>query len=284
MKATLTLALTLCTAAAWSQTDVSLGWRSDSTQTAKAVSVTGDEYRKVLHHGPAIENMNMAVRIYFNHSGAVDVYSKANPSLELARYRWYPTEAEMAAGAGCDEYRVGKTIGLGGISLWDGEKEVKLVATRGREATARRTKKGAEICMLSKGVPYKGDTIDVAVRVTACNDSRWMTVEAECVSGQKVQFVTGVNYHEGEDTDMGTGYVAAWGVHPTDVVKNPLPIGGALRYDARKISRTSKTADMLMVVSKPARRLRTRIVAACSKEKEINNRDAFVAFVRNQKK
>ena len=83
---------------------------------------------------------------------------------------------------------------------------------------------------------------------------------------------------------MGTGYMAAWGVHPADVVKNPLPIGGALRYDARKISRTSKTADMLMVVSKPARRLRTRIVAACSKEKEINNRDAFVAFVRNQKK
>lgn len=263
------------------QTDVSLGWRSDSVQISQIVSETAIQYEKVLHHGPAVENQFMAVRIYFNNSGAIDVYSKPNTGLELSKFHWYPNDAEMAAGAGCDEYRVGSTIGLGGISLWDGEKEVKLIATRGREVRAEKINGGAKIEMLSKGVPYKTDTIDVLVRVIAHDSGRWMDVEAECVSGQKVQFLTGVNYHKGQQTEIGKGYMAAWGIHPADVVKNPLPIGGGMKYNAKRFSSCEMTNDLMRIISKkPTKKISTKIVAACSKEQNINNYEAFVQLVK----
>ncbi|MBQ2448269.1 MAG: DUF4861 family protein, partial [Bacteroidales bacterium] len=72
------------------QTDISLFWRSDSIQVSEIFSPEGDLYRKVGHHGPAVENDYMALRIYFNHSGSIDVYSKQKPQLELATAHWYP--------------------------------------------------------------------------------------------------------------------------------------------------------------------------------------------------
>lgn len=280
-KLLVSLAISTMPLFAAAQTDISLGWRSDSLQISKMESETGDEYRKVLHHGPAVENQFMAVRIYFNNSGAIDVYSKSKAGLELSEYHWYPTLAEIEAGAGCDEYRVGSTIGLGGISLWDGEKEVKLVATKGREAKTEKIKGGAKIEMLSKGILYKSDTIDVLVTIVALDsEKRWMTVFAECTSGQKVQFLTGVNYHKGQQIDMGKGYMAAWGVHPADVVENPLPIGGGMRYKTKKFIPAETTNDLMRIISKPTKKISTQIIAACSKEQELNNHDAFLQIVK----
>ena len=111
------------------QTAVSLFWKKDGTQVEEIVSDKADQYRQVGHHGPAVENSHMALRIYFNDSGAIDVYSKTGRGMELEKYRWYPDSlAQSLHGAGCDEYMVGKTVGLGGIALWDGDKEVKLTA------------------------------------------------------------------------------------------------------------------------------------------------------------
>ena len=73
------------------QTAKSLFWRSDSLQVSEIVSETGDQYRKVGHHGPAVENSHLALRIYFNDSGAIDLYSKSGRGMELERYLWYPS-------------------------------------------------------------------------------------------------------------------------------------------------------------------------------------------------
>ena len=122
------------------QTATSLFWRSDSLQVKEIVSEQAVQYNFVGHHGAAVENSMCALRIYFNDSGAIDVYSKSGAQMELLKYHWYPTAKQMAEeGAGCDEYLVGKTVGLGGIALWDGEKEVKLVATKGRTARVGQT-------------------------------------------------------------------------------------------------------------------------------------------------
>ena len=58
------------------QTAHSLFWRSDSLQVSELTAEPGNHFNKVGHHGPAVENSHMALRIYFNDSGAVDVYSK----------------------------------------------------------------------------------------------------------------------------------------------------------------------------------------------------------------
>lgn len=262
------------------QVDASLFWKKDSVQITEIISPEAVQYKTVGHHGPAVENQYMALRLYFNDSGAIDVYSKAKPGLELADYHWYPTKEQIAAGAGCDEYRVGKTIGLGGISLWDGEKEVKLVATRGREARVEKSTSKAKMEMISRGVAYKGDTVDIAVTVSVSKNSRVATVEARCISGQKVVFMTGINYHDGQILDYGNGQIAVWGIHPADVVENPLPIGGGMRYKTSVWTSPEKTPDLLRIITKKeCKKASTKVVAACSRESEINSEAVFFNFV-----
>ncbi|MBP5612433.1 MAG: DUF4861 family protein [Bacteroidales bacterium] len=265
------------------KTDVSLFWRADSVQLKEIVSEEAVQYNFVGHHGPAIENPYMALRIYFNNSGAIDVYSKKKFQLELADCAWYPTEAEQAAGYGCDEYKVGSTVGLGGINLWDGNRVQQLVATQGRIARVNRGKKESTAEMLAKGVAYKNGMVDILIRVRMDNKHRYAIVEAECTSGQEVQFVTGVNFHPDKTMEYGEGYAAVWGVHPPDVSQAPIQIGGGIRYNADDMESVTETADMIRLVSKPATRLKTWVISAGEKEKDLNNAAAFIAYVKKMK-
>lgn len=283
LKAGGTLLLVGLTGWCCAQTDVSLFWKKDGQQRTEVTSLKADEYKTIGHHGPAVENMYMALRLYYNNSGAIDVFSKSGKHLELARFQWYTTEKDQAEGYGCDEYRVGSTVGLGGINLWDGEKVLKLVATRGRDARVGKTKNGAFAEMLSKGVPYRGDTVDILVRVNMFNDSRDAEVEAFCTTGQKVQFVTGINYHPGQEVEYSDGRIGVWGIHPADVSQHPIPIGGGMCYRVKDIVRVDKTKDMIRLVSKPAKTLRTRVSSASVRETDINTPELFFSYVRGMK-
>lgn len=276
--------LFLCMAGSvFAQTDVSLFWKKEGKQLPEVISLEADQYKKIGHHGPAVENKYMALRIYYNNSGAIDVYSKSGEHMELAKFKWYTTKDDQAEGYGCDEYRVGKTVGLGGIGLWDGEKVVKLVATRGRDARVGKNRKGAFAEMLSKGVPYRGDTVDILVRVNMFNDSRDAEIAAFCTSGQKVQFLTGVNYHPGQQLDYGNGYIGVWGIHPADVSQHPIPIGGGMRYQPKDMLRQDKTADMIQLISRPAKKLKTKVVSASIKEGAICTPELFFEYVKSMK-
>ena len=265
---------------AQAQTASSLFLRADSLQVKEVVSETADMYKKVGHHGPAVENSHMALRIYFNNSGAIDLYSKNGRGMELLKYKWYPTEKDQEEnGAGCDEYMVGKTVGFGGIALWDGESEVKLVATGGRTARVGDTSKGSYAEMIAYGVPYKGDTVDISIRIDMFAKKREATVTATELSGKKVQFLTGVNYHEGERVSMGEGWVSVWGVHPANVSVDPKPVGAAILYNAKKFESVTKTENMVRLVSFPASSVSTELVGASTKEAELNSAKRFEAYV-----
>lgn len=265
---------------AQAQTASSLFLRSDSLQVKELVSETADMYKKVGHHGPAVENSHMALRIYFNNSGAIDLYSKNGRGMELLKYKWYPTEKDQEEnGAGCDEYMVGKTVGFGGIALWDGESEVKLVATGGRTARVGDTSKGSYAEMIAYGVPYKGDTVDISIRIDMFAKKREATVTATELSGKKVQFLTGVNYHEGERVSMGEGWVSVWGVHPANVSVDPKPVGAAILYNAKKFESVTKTENMVRLVSFPASSVSTKLIGASTKEAELNSAKRFEAYV-----
>lgn len=262
------------------QTAKSLFWKADGVQVEEIFSESGNEYKTVGHHGPAVENTHMALRIYFNDSGAIDVYSKTGRGLELAKYGWYPsTEDQEAYGLGCDEYMVGKTVGLGGIALWDGSREVKLVATKGRRARVGKTRKGTFAEMISYGVPYSGDTVDISVRVDVTSKTRNATVTAEELNGKKVRFLTGVNWHEGAKVSYGEEYICVWGVHPADVSSDPCPVGGGMFFSKSDFDAPEKTDDMVRIISKPASRIKTEIVAASTKEAELNSARRFEAYM-----
>lgn len=265
------------------QTDVSLFWRKDSAQRLEIISEEADQYKKVGHHGPAVENKYMALRLYFNNSGAIDVYSKSGKLMELTKYLWYPDQKAQAAGYGCDEYLVGSGVGLGGINLWDGEKVIKLVATKGREARVGKTKKGAYAEMLAKGVDYKGKPVDILVRITMFDKERYARIDARCTSGDKVQFVTGVNYHKGQQVDYKDGYIAVWGIHPADVSKAPIPIGGGMRYNLKNVEKFEQTKDMIQFISKPDNQLYAYVISASVKEEKLNTPELFFEYVKTMK-
>ena len=211
--------------------------------------------------------------------------------MELARYGWYPSAAQQAEeGAGCDEYAVSKTIGLGGIALWDGTAEVPLTATEGRTARVGKTRKGAFCEIIAYGIEYMGGKVDVSMRIDVCDGSRIAQVTARELGGRKVQFVTGLNHHEGQSVLSDKGYMSAWGVHPPDVSKSPIPLGAAVFYKARQFGAPVDTGKVIRIISRPCKVLRTRIIASSTKEPAsgelvtgvpaLGSQEAFEAFVK----
>lgn len=263
-------------------TSKSLFWRSDSLQVDEIVSQEAVQYSKVGHHGPAVENAWSAFRIYFNDSGAIDVYSKGTSGPELDRYHWYPTEEQQAAeSAGVDEYLVGKTVGLGGIALWDGRREVKLVATEGRTARVGKTENGSFAEIIAYGVVCRKKSYDISIRVDVSDGDRVAKVTARELNGRKVRFLTGVNYHPGESVIQGKGYASVWGTHPADVSQDPAPIGAGIIYDAKAFRKVVRTEDMVRLVSAPSAAVTTRIVSASTREPGLNTEGLFLSFVRS---
>lgn len=255
--------------------------RTDSLQVAEIWQPEGEKL-PIAHHGPAVENQYMALRIYFDARAAIDVYSKSGLiDDELGRWRWYPTPEQQAGeGAGCDEYYVGRTVGLGGIQLWDGENALPLTTTRGRRSLVGRTDGGAFMEMISYGVPYQADSVDVSLRVDVSDKSRWATVTVREVSGKPLRFVTGINYHPGADIVNEAGLAAVWGEHPANISAHPIPIGGAIRYNPADFPQVEDTGDAIRLVSMPLAEFRTEILSASAKEKELSSAERFFPFIR----
>lgn len=264
----------------YAQTAYSLFWCSDSLQTSEIVSETADQYNKVGHHGPAVENSHMALRIYFNDSGAIDLYSKSGRGMELLEYLWYPTEGQCdTLEAGRDEYKVGKTVGLGGIALWDGSKEVRLKATKGRTARVGGTKNGSYAEMIAYGVPYMDGLVDISIRIDMTEKSRTAVITASELSGKKVRFLTGVNFHQGQKVVYDESHISVWGVHPADVSSSPVAVGAGMFYKKKDFPAAEKTDDMVRLISAPCAKVKTRVVGASVKEAELNSAKRFEAYM-----
>ena len=262
-------------------TDISLFLKKDKTNYLTEVeSKSGNMFRKVGHHGPAIENQWFGLRIYFNKTGAIDVYSKAKPGLELKDKKWYPSKKDQQNGWGADYYKVGKTLGLGGINLWDGQKVIQLHPVSKRIANVIKGEASSSMEMLSEGVPYKGKTVDILVRVTVYSDKREAKVEAFSQSRELVQFVTGINYHKGVEVNKSDNYIATWGIHPEDVAAEKIEVGSAIIYNPKDFEEQKDDGKQILLISKPTVKLETCITSANAREKEIN---AFERFVENIK-
>ena len=262
-------------------TDASLYMKADKISYLTDIgSESGDLYSTIGHHGPAVENEWMALRIYFSDKVAIDVYNKAKKGLELKEAHWYPTPAQQKEGWGADYYKVGATVGLGGVRLWDGEKVVPLNPVTNRLAHVGKTATTSYMEMISRGVPYKGKKVDIKVRVTVFSGKREAKVEAFSLTGEKVQFVTGVNYFKGFETKKGNNYIAVWGTHPEDVAAEVVGIGAAIKYNPKDYVKNTDDGTQYLLISKPAKYLTTEIVSASAKENEINNLEKLEAYMK----
>ncbi len=283
MKKTLLLVI-LITSFVYSQnrTDVSLFMKKLlEKQLSEVYSESGDMYKTLGHHGPAIENEFLAFRIYFNYKAAIDVYSKTRPGMELAQAKWYTTPEQQKQGWGADYYKVGETVGLGGVRLWDGEKVQYLDPVS--ERYARIVKEGGVsfIEMISKGVPFKERKVDILVRLTVYSGIREAKVEAIALSDENVQFVTGLNYHEGQQTIWEDNYLLTWGEHPEDVAAEKVEVGGAIWFNSDDFVNRTDDGLQKLLISKPAKRIEYWISSANAREAELNNFKIFNNHIKN---
>lgn len=270
-----------CTCFGQNKTDASLYMKAEKISYLTDIgSESGDLYSTIGHHGPAVENEWMALRIYFSEKAAIDVYNKAKAGLELKEAHWYPTPEQQKQGWGADYYKVGNTVGLGGIRLWDGEKVVPLNPVTNRLAHVGKTDKTSFMEMISRGVPYKGKKVDIKVRVTVFSDSRDAKVEAFSLTGEKVQFVTGINYFKDFETKKGANYIAVWGKHPEDVAAEIVGIGAAIMYNPKDYVKNTDDGTQYLLISKPSTYLTTRIISSSAKEQELNTLDKLEAFIK----
>ncbi|MFB6341731.1 DUF4861 family protein [Saccharicrinis sp. FJH62] len=267
---------------AQNMTDISLSKKGSGKQVKEIVSETGDMYKLVEHHGPAIENEWIGLRLYFDYKCAIDVYNKTRPGLELEEAGWYPTPEQQKEGWGADQYKVGQTVGLGGVRLWDGEKEVFLNPVKDRIARVRKEANFSQMEMLSEGIPYKGDSVDILIRVTVFSGFREAKVEAFALCDKPVEFVTGINYFPTTKTIEGDNYICTWGLHPEDVAAFQLIIGGAIMYNPADFTTVTKADKQYMLISKPTKYLATWITSACEKEKGFKSMDQFVDYVKEK--
>lgn len=270
-----------CTCFAQNNTDTSLYMKSDKiTYLTDIGSESGDLYKTIGHHGPAIENEWMALRIYFSDKVAIDVYNKAKAGLELKKAQWYPTPEQQKEGWGADYYKVASTVGLGGVKLWDGEKVVPLNPVTNRLARVGKTDTTSWMEMISRGVPYKGKKVDILVRVTVFSGKREAKVEAFSLTGEKVQFVTGINYFKDFGTKKGANYIAVWGKHPEDVAAEIVEIGAAIMYNPKDYVKNNDDGTQYLLISKPTKKLETKIISSSAKEQELNTLDKLEAYIK----
>jgi hypothetical protein len=270
-------------ARAENRTDTSLFMKPEgSAYQTEIQSKSGDLYLTIGHHGPAVENAWMALRIYFDQKGAIDVYNKARPGLELKDSRWYPDAEKQKAGAGADYYKVGKTIGLGGVRLWDGKKVVMLNPVSMRTARVSKKDDSSVMEMISAGVPYQDRKVDILVRVTVRSGSRFADVEAEVLKGGPVRFITGINHHPGLEIVKKDGRIATWGTHPEDVAAEKVAVGAALIYQPDDFAKLLDDGSAVLLISKSTAKIATKVISACARESELNTMDKFVEYIDSQ--
>lgn len=263
------------------KTDISLFMRSDeSTYLDTVSSESGDLFESIGHHGPAVENEWMAVRLYFNYKASIDLYSKAKPGLELRDVRWYPTSEQQRSGWGADYYIVGETVGLGAVRLWDGNDVQLLDPVSKRTANVEKKYSYSYMEMISEDVPYLSRTVDIMVRVTVFSGERNAKVEAFALTDDPVQFVTGLNYHDGIEVVDVEGMIVTWGTHPPDVAADLNDVGAAVMYSPDDFVIKKDDGKQILLVSKSTKYLKTWISSANAREGEINTMTKFLSILR----
>ena len=253
------------------------------TQLDYIESKSGNLFSKLGHHGPAIENQWYALRLYFSRKTSIDIYSKAKPGLELAEKKWYPSKKEQLAGWGADYYKVGKTVGLGGIKLWDGEAVLDLHPVELRSARVRVYEDSSSMEMISEGIAYRDIKVNIKVRVTVYSSKREAKVEAFSMSGERVQFVTGINYFENLKTRKGENYALTWGIHPEDVAAEKVEVGAAFFMQESIIEKQLGDGKQFLFITKPVQSFSSLIISYNARESGLDSMDSFEKQIEDLK-
>lgn len=251
--ALMTLLISVCAVPAENMTNVSLARSSNKVQIGTISDADGNLYGDLLHHGPAVEGPELALRMYFRDAQGIDIYSKREPGLVLPN--WY-------GGTGDDEYKVGTTCGLGSIRFWDGTGDIPVGPVSMRTATVVKDNATgtSRIEMLSEGVMFDGCARDLLLTLTMYSDRREGRLEARLVEGGPLPLVSGLVVESGNTVDQGEGWVLTWGRHTGAAV------GAAIVYRTADVEKVVSRNGQMLVVAHPAERFSVWLTSGWANE------------------
>ena len=102
------------------------------------------------------------------------------------------------------------------------------------------------------------------VRVTVYSGIRKAKVEATAISDKDVQFVTGFNYHEEQQTVWEDNYLLTWSEHPEDVAAKKVALGAAITFNPSDFEKQMDGGKQKLLISKPTRKRESWISSANS--------------------
>ena len=100
------------------------------------------------------------------------------------------------------------------------------------------------------------------------------------MSGERVQFVTGINYFENLKTRKGENYALTWGIHPEDVAAEKVEVGAAIVVQKALIEKQLDDGKQILFISSPLKSFSTRITSYNAREAGMDSFESFEKEVK----
>ena len=175
-----------------------------------------DPYHLPHHHGVALENELIAMRIYFDERQTIDLYGKYNKGLELKETQFYTTKDQKAKGYGDDILWVGNTFGLGALRGFSNGKSTMISDVNNRDQRIISFGPARTIVeVVDRGWKPEGSKIrmNLTIRYTLWAGHRDMDVDVHLSHPAKdVGFSTGlINMKNSQEFSDHKGLRGLWG-------------------------------------------------------------------------
>lgn len=247
----------------------------------------GNLYKQCYHHGPAFENREIAYRIYFDRRMSIDVYGKKQDKLELKQTHWYSDSIQRQNGFGKDILWVGKTVSLGAVRGWNGQKT--LFAKDVESRTAKVIAHGpirTIVEMETEGWKYESKVVDMTSKFTLYAGHHDFEHELS-ISQNSIALCTGLMKKDSAVYIHGNGYDGLWGFNLAesgDAIADTFGLGVVIpeKYIAKKAE--DELNHLHLLNTNKHQVFKWYGVAFWEQEQEgINNKNDFFTYLNELK-
>ena len=138
---------------------------------------------------------------------------------------------------------------LSGVSIIDGTDSALLSSGTGCDLKSGTTPVGSFIEAVSKGILFRGDTLDVAVRLDIMAGTNSAIVTFRSLNDKELRFSSSLKLEKKSKVRMDAGHIAVSGVN-----------GVGLAFNPDSFNAPEKTSREVRLVSKPAKAVNARLV------------------------
>jgi len=163
------------------------------------------------------ESERVAFRIYFDTRNAIDIYGKRRPTMQLAMYASADYAYHDESPEGRDIFKVGDSIGIGGVAAMVDGKLIKVADVKERKWRILSSGPVRSIAELEyDGWNAAGKIIHLRSRITQWAGERGFEHAVSADSGNNFAFVTGLPVKPGifpvnSEKDSPVTWIATWG-------------------------------------------------------------------------